>query len=56
MQKVKIITQSGQEFEVEVESYDPVKTNEDINNNELITVLIGNLIFARIDIKNVFPI
>ena len=50
---LKIITHSGMEHEVEVESYDPIKLNEDLNNNDLNTVVIGDVILSRIDVKNV---
>lgn len=48
-----VITHSGKEYETQVESYDPVKLNDDINNTELNTVLIGDVILSRIDVKGV---
>jgi hypothetical protein len=48
-----IITHSGKEYETEVETYDPVKINADTNNLELNTVLIGDVILSRIDVKGV---
>lgn len=53
MIRLTIITHSGPEYETEVESYDPVKINEDTNNLELNTVLIGDVILSRIDVKGV---
>jgi hypothetical protein len=50
---LNIITHSGKEYETEVETYDPVKINEDTNNLELNTVLIGDVILSRIDVKGV---
>ena len=50
---LKIITHSGMDYEVEVEDYDPVKINEELNNNEINTVVIGDVILSRIDVKNV---
>lgn len=48
-----IITHSGNEYETDVENYDPVKLNEDMNSMELNTVLIGDVILSRIDVKGV---
>jgi hypothetical protein len=50
---LNIITHSGKEYETEVDNYDPVKINEDTNNLELNTVLIGDVILSRIDVKGV---
>jgi hypothetical protein len=41
------------EYEVEVEEYDPIKINSELNNNEINTVVIGDVILSRIDVKNV---
>ena len=51
--KVKIITHSGSTYETEVQSYDPVQLNEDINNMKINTVLIGDVIVSKIDVKGV---
>lgn len=56
MVKLKITTHSGNEYEAEVESYDPVKVNTDLNAAELNTVVLGNVILSRIDVKSVTPI
>jgi NADPH-dependent glutamate synthase beta subunit-like oxidoreductase len=53
---LKVITHSGQEFYVEVESYDPISLNEQINNYDIITLVLGNVIISRLDIKAIFPI
>lgn len=53
---LKVITHSGQEFDVEVESYDPISLNEQINNRDIITLVLGNVIISRLDIKAIFPI
>jgi hypothetical protein len=50
---LRIITHSGMEYEVEVEEYDPIKINGELNNNEINTVVIGDVILSRIDVKNV---
>jgi hypothetical protein len=51
---LSILTHGGREYEAEVTSYDPIKLNEDINNKEINTVLIGDVILSRIDIKAIF--
>jgi hypothetical protein len=56
MQQLKITTHSGNEYEVTVESFDPVQTNTDLNNNEIYTVVFGDVILSRIDVKAVVPI
>lgn len=56
MTRLQIVTHSGKEFFTEVKDYDPFSLNEQINNQELITVLIGDQIISRIDVKNVSPI
>ena len=54
--KLKILTHSGIEDIVEVEEYDAIKLNTDLNNKEIQTVLIGKNIYSRIDIKYVAEI
>lgn len=53
---LKILTHSGGEYEAAVELFDPVLLNDQLNNNEINTVVIGDLIFSRIDVKTVAPI
>ncbi|MGF2618690.1 hypothetical protein [Bacillus cereus] len=58
MQIIKIITHSGEQHVVKVEKYeveDAIKLNEQLNSNEVMTVLIGSLIFSKIEIKQVIP-
>lgn len=50
---LNIITHSGKEYETQVENYDPSALNDDMNNLELNTVLIGDVILSRIDVKGV---
>jgi hypothetical protein len=51
-----ILTHDGLTYEnVHVESYDSVALNEQLNNNEINTVVIGDLIFSRINVKSVVP-
>jgi len=54
--RLKILTHSGIEDIVEAKEYDPIKLNEDLNNKEIQTVLIGKNIYSRIDIKYVAEI
>lgn len=52
---LEVITHSGTSLEVEVGEYDAVNLNEQLNNNEINTVCIGNRIFSKIDVKYVGP-
>ncbi|MDF9552936.1 hypothetical protein P5753_26285, partial [Bacillus cereus] len=36
--------------------YDPIYLNEQLNNSNTITVVIGDYIFSRIDVKQVVPV
>lgn len=49
--RLKIITHNSGEFETQVETFDPVLLNEQLNNNEVNTVVIGDLILSKIDVK-----
>lgn len=55
MTNLKIITHSGGEYSVQVDSYDPVQINSDLNNNEINTVAFADVILSRIDVKAVIP-
>lgn len=54
--KIKIVTHSGSEYTVEIETYDPIQMNSDLNNREINTVAFGEIILSRIDVKAVVPI
>ena len=54
--KLNVVTHSGQDLIIEDPMYDPAALNEQLNNNEINTVLIGNTIFSKIDIKLISPI
>lgn len=56
MTKLKIITHSGIEYEGNVDAYDPIALNDQLNNQELNTVAIGEIIISRIDVKNIVPV
>lgn len=48
-----VSTHDGKDYEVNVESYDPIALNTDLNNNEVNTVVIGDVIISRINVKSV---
>lgn len=56
MSRVKVTTHSGESYETVIESYDPIKLNSDLNDIQLNTVLIGDVILAKIDVKGVFKL
>jgi len=56
MTTLKIFTHDGLEYETTVDSYDPIALNEQLNNHEINTVVVGNIIISRINIKTVFPL
>jgi hypothetical protein len=51
--KIKITTHSGLEDEVTVESYDPIDINTQMNDGSIHSILIGDNIYSRIDLKNI---
>ena len=53
---LEITTHEGQTFHVELEEYDPITLNEKINNQDINTLQIGELIISRVSIKTVFPV
>lgn len=52
MKTIEIYTGS-EKILIQTEDYNPTLLNEQLNNNELNTVLIGDFISARLDIKRV---
>ncbi|MEG7342476.1 hypothetical protein V6E27_28425 [Bacillus cereus] len=54
--KLKVHTNGGQEFEIKTNNYDPIYLNGQLNNNNTITVVVGDYIFSRIDVKQVVPV
>lgn len=56
MIKLKIETHDGETHVQSVESYDAFELNEDLNDNDLNTVIIGDLVISRINVKSVNPI
>lgn len=56
MIKLKITTHSGAEHITEVEEYKPAEINEQLNKNEINTIMLGEIILSRIDVKSVVPV
>lgn len=54
--KLSILTHDGKEYFVDVNDYDPVELNNQLNDNQVNTVLIGDKILSRIAVKEVIPI
>ena len=50
-----INTHSGEVFETEVDNYDPVALNDQINSPNIHTINIGDVIISRIDVKSIVP-
>lgn len=48
---LKILTHNSGEYQTEVETYDPIAINEQLNNMEVNTVVIGDLVLSKIDVK-----
>jgi hypothetical protein len=49
--KLKILTHNSGEFETNVDEFDPVLINAQLNDHEINTVQIGDLILSKIDVK-----
>lgn len=49
-------THDGNSYDVEVEEYNADSLNEQLNNNELNTVALGDLVISRINVKSVKPV
>lgn len=56
MIKLIILTHGGLEYEAIVEEYNAEQLNENLNSNEINTVVIGDIIISRIDVKAVVPV
>ncbi|WP_342715441.1 hypothetical protein AAG068_18820 [Bacillus paramycoides] len=54
--RVEVHTNAGKVIEITTNDYDPIYLNEQLNNNNTITVVIGDYIFSRIDVKQVVPV
>ena len=56
MIKILVTTHSGDADELTVEEFDPVEINDQLNDNEVQSILIGDHIYSRIDVKNIKPV
>ncbi len=54
--KLKVHTNGGKEIEIITNDYDPIFLNEQLNNNNTVTLVIGDYIFSRINVKQVVPV
>ncbi|KEK22461.1 hypothetical protein [Bacillus gaemokensis] len=54
--KIEVRTSDGKIFEITTDDYDPVYINEQLNSSNTITVVIGDYIFSRLDIKQIVPV
>jgi hypothetical protein len=54
--ELNITTHSGLDDIVTVETYDPVTLNEQINDEKIQSIVIGENIYSRIDLKNIKPV
>lgn len=53
--QLKVTTHTEDVYLVEDTAYDAVAVNEMLNDNNVLTVVIGGVIFSRIDIKRIEP-
>lgn len=53
---LKILTHNSGEYQTSVESFDAAAMNAQLNDNEINTVVIGDLILSKIDVKVISPI
>ncbi len=54
--KVEVHTNGGKVIEITTNDYDPLFLNEQLNSSNTITVVIGDYIFSRIDVKQIVPV
>ena len=54
--KVEVHTNGGKVIEITTNDYDPIFLNEQLNNSNTITIVIGDYIFSRIDVKQIVPV
>lgn len=55
MTVLEVVTHSGERVEVEVEEYNAIELNEKINDFTINTIVLGDTIFSRIDLKFISP-
>jgi hypothetical protein len=52
---LRILTHDGLDLMAESETYIAEEVNEKLNNNDVHTIVLGNMIFSRINIKAIIP-
>jgi hypothetical protein len=52
---LRILTHDGLDLISTVDTFNAVEVNEKLNNNDVHTIVLGNMIFSRINIKAIFP-
>lgn len=56
MVRLEVTTHSGDLDVVEVESYNAQELADKLNDAEILSVALGDNVYARIDVKNVKPV
>lgn len=56
MVEIEVSTHSGDIDVVSVEKYEPKDMAQKLNDNDVHSILIGDNIYSRIDIKNIKPV
>jgi hypothetical protein len=52
---LRILTHDGLDLITNVETFNAAEVNEKLNNNDVHTIVLGNMIFSRINIKAIIP-
>lgn len=52
---LKVITHDGLDLTINVDDYNPIEINDKLNDNEIHTVVLGNVIISRINVKTIIP-
>jgi len=53
MIELTILTKDGEELTAEVSEYAPEELNDKLNDGEVNTVVIGNIILEKFDVKRI---
>ncbi|OAK72696.1 hypothetical protein [Lederbergia galactosidilytica] len=56
MIKLEVSTHGSERFEVEVEDYNAESLSEQLNDSDINTVALGDLVISRINVKSVKPV
>lgn len=54
--KLRILTHNSGEYETEVTEYNAEELNVSLNDTNVNTIVLGNVIVSRIDVKTIVPI